>query len=234
MIRLLTKISLLVFFLISYANAEILKKLDAIDVSSEELEFLNDLDHSLNNLDLSSLVQKFHFHHSSSLNILKTPFNFNRLLSLDVISMADFRKFAILLLTTFLISFSINTTIESRYKSFSEQTRLLLSSLGNQSVRLINPKAQIDQLINGLKISNNQNYFDDRVLSLFDIFQVDELDKIEVNLDAKIAILYLDGLSSQKLNIIRNLLKSLGLQTEENFAQVQNQFNGSIKVYLND
>jgi hypothetical protein len=148
--------------------------------------------------------------------------------------MADFRKFAILLLTTFLISFSINTTIESRYKSFSEQTRLLLSSLGNQSVRLINPKAQIDQLINGLKISNNQNYFDDRVLSLFDTFQVDELDKIEVNLDAKIAILYLDGLSSQKLNIIRNLLKSLGLQTEENFAQVQNQFNGSIKVYLND
>jgi len=45
---------------------------------------------------------------------------------------------------------------------------------------------------------------------------------------------YIDGLSSQKLNIIRNLLKSLGLQTEENFAQVQNQFNGSIKVYLND
>ena len=216
------------------SNAEILKKLDAIDVSSEELEFLKDLDHSLNNLDLSSLVQKFHFHHSSSLNILKTPFNFNRLLSLDVISMADFRKFAILLLTTFFISFSINTTIESRYKSFSEQTRLLLSSLGNQSVRLINPKAQIDQLINGLKISNNQNYFDDRVLSLFDTFQVDELDKIEVNLDAKFAILYLDGLSSQKLNIIRNLLKSLGLQTEENFAQVQNQFNGSIKVYLND
>ena len=216
------------------SNAEILKKLDAIDVSSEELEFLKDLDHSLNNLDLSSLVQKFHFHHSSALNILKTPFNFNRLLSLDVISMADFRKFTILLLTTFLISFSINTTIESRYKSFSEQTRLLLSSLGNQSVRLINPKAQIDQLINGLKISNNQNYFDDRVLSLFDTFQVDELDKIEVNLDAKIAILYLDGLSSQKLNIIRNLLKSLGLQTEENFAQVQNQFNGSIKVYLND
>jgi len=172
------------------SNAEILKKLDAIDVSSEELEFLKDLDHSLNNLDLSSLVQKFHFHHSSSLNILKTPFNFNRLLSLDVISMADFRKFAILLLTTFLISFSINTTIESRYKLFSEQTRLLLSSLGNQSVRLINPKAQIDQLINGLKISNNQNYFDDRVLSLFDTFQVDELDKIEVNLDAKIAILY--------------------------------------------
>ena len=216
------------------SNAEILKKLDAIDVSSEELEFLKDLDHSLNDLDLSSLVQKFHFHHSSALNILKTPFNFNRLLSLDVISMADFRKFAILLLTTFLISFSINTTIESRYKSFSEQTRLLLSSLGNQSVRLINPKAQIDQLINGLKISNNQNYFDDRVLSLFDTFQVDELDKIEVNLDAKIAILYLDGLSSQKLNIIRNLLKSLGLQTEENFAQVQNQFNGSIKVYFND
>ena len=84
-----------------------------------------------------------------------------------------------------------------------------------------------------MKISNNQNYFDDRVLSLFDTFQVDELDKIEVNLDAKIAILYLDELSSQKLNIIRNLLKSLGLQTEENFAQVQNQFNGSIKVYLN-
>ena len=71
-------------------------------------------------------------------------------------------------------------------------------------------------------------------MSLFDTFQVDELDKIEVNLDAKFAILYLDGLSSQKLNIIRNLLKSLGLQTEENFAQVQNQFNGSIKVYLND
>ena len=216
------------------SNAEILKKLDAIDVSSEELEFLKGLDHSLNNLDLSSLVQKFHFHHPSSLNILKTPFNLNRLLSLDLINMADFRKFAILLLTTFFISFSINTTIESRYKSFSEQTRLLLSSLGNQSVRLINPKAQIDQLINGLKISNNQNYFDDRVLSLFDTFQVDELDKIEVNLDAKFAILYLDGLSSQKLNIIRNLLKSLGLQTEENFAQVQNQFNGSIKVYLND
>ena len=216
------------------SNAEILKKLDAIDVSSEELEFLKDLDHSLNNLDLSSLVHKFHFHHSSSLNILKNPFSFNRLLSLDLINMADFRKFAILLLTTFFISFSINTTIESRYKSFSEQTRLLLSSLGNQSVRLINPKAQIDQLINGLKISNNQNYFDDRVLRLFDTFQVDELDKIEVNLDAKFAILYLDGLSSQKLNIIRNLLKSLGLQTEENFAQVQNQFNGSIKVYLND
>ena len=214
------------------SNIQILNDLDALDVSSKELECLQNLEHSLNEFDLSSQVYNFHTNHSSQLNILKTPLNINRLLYLDVISVGEFRNFAIPLLTTFLLSISINITIESQNKLVSKETKQLFSNLGNQSVRLINPKAQIDQLISELQISDNKSQFDIKILDFLNNYQVDELESIEVNLDEQFTTLYLDGLSSEKLMILINLLNSSGLSTEENFAEVQNKLKGSIKVFL--
>ena len=214
------------------SNIQILNDLDVLDVSSKELECLQNLEHSLNEFDLSSQVYNFHTNHSSQLNILKTPLNINRLLYLDVISVGEFRNFAIPLLTTFLLSISINITIESQNKLVSKETKQLFSNLGNQSVRLINPKAQIDQLISELQILDNKSKFDFKILDFLNNYQLDELESIEVNLDEQFTTLYLDGLSSEKLMILINLLNSSGLSTEENFAEVQNKLKGSIKVFL--
>ena len=214
------------------SNIQILNDLDVLDVSPKELECLQNLEHSLNKFDLSSQVYNFHTNHSSQLNILKTPFNFNRLLYLDVISVGEFRNFAIPLLTTFLLSISINITVESQNKLVSKETKQLFSNLGNQSVRLINPKAQIDQLINELQILDNKSKFNFKILDFLNNYQLDELESIEVNLDEQFTTLYLDGLSSEKLMILINLLNSSGLSTEENFAEVQNKLKGSIKVFL--
>ena len=214
------------------SNIQILNDLDVLDVSPMELECLQNLEHSLNEFDLSSQVYNFHTNHSSQLNILKTPLNINRLLYLDVISVGEFRNFAIPLLTTFLLSISINITIESQNKLVSKETKQLFSNLGNQSVRLINPKAQIDQLISELQILDNKSKFDFKILDFLNNYQLDELESIEVNLDEQFTTLYLDGLSSEKLMILKNLLNSSGLSTEENFAEVQNKLKGSIKVFL--
>ena len=214
------------------SNIQILNDLDVLDVSSKELECLQNLEHSLNKFDLSSQVYNFHTNHSSQLNILKTPLNINRLLYLDVISVGEFRNFAIPLLTTFLLSISINITIESQNKLVSKETKQLFSNLGNQSVRLINPKAQIDQLISELQILDNKSKFNFKILDFLNNYQLDELESIEVNLDEQFTTLYLDGLSSEKLMILINLLNSSGLSTEENFAEVQNKLKGSIKVFL--
>ncbi len=214
------------------SNIQILNDLDVLDVSPKELECLQNLDHSLNKFDLSSQVYNFHTNHSSQLNILKTPLNINRLLYLDVIDLSEFRNFAILLLTTFLLSISINITIESQTKLVSKETKQLFSNLGNQSVRLINPKAQIDQLVSELQITENKSKFDIKILDFLNNYQVDELESIEVNLDEQFTTLYLDGISSEKLIILINLLNSSGLSTEENFEEVQNKLKGSIKVFL--
>ncbi len=214
------------------SNIQILNDLNVLDVSPMELECLQNLEHSLNEFDLSSQVYNFHTNHSSQLNILKTPLNINRLLYLDVISVGEFRNFAIPLLTTFLLSISINITIESQNKLVSKETKQLFSNLGNQSVRLINPKAQIDQLISELQILDNKSKFNFKILDFLNNYQLDELESIEVNLDEQFTTLYLDGLSSEKLMILINLLNSSGLLTEENFAEVQNKLKGSIKVFL--
>ena len=214
------------------SNIQILNDLDVLDVSPMELECLQNLEHSLNEFDLSSQVYNFHTNHSSQLNILKTPLNINRLLYLDVISVGEFRNFAIPLLTTFLLSISINITIESQNKLVSKETKKLFSNLGNQSVRLINPKVQIDQLISELQILDNKSKFNFKILDFLNNYQLDELESIEVNLDEQFTTLNLDGLSSEKLIILINLLNSSGLSTEENFAEAQNKLKGSIKVFL--
>lgn len=214
------------------SNIQILNDLDVLDVSPKELECLQNLEHSLNNFDLSSQVYNFHTNHSSQLNILKTPLNINRLLYLDVISVGEFRNFAIPLLTTFLLSISINITIESQNKLVSKETKQLFLNLGNQSVRLINPKVQIDQLVSELQITDNKSQFDIKALDFLNNYQVEELESIEVNLDEQFTTLNLDGLSSEKLIILINLLTSSGLSTEENFVETQNKLKGSIKVFL--
>ena len=214
------------------SNIQILNDLNVLDVSPMELECLQNLEHSLNDFDLSSQVYNFHTNHSSQLNILKTPLNINRLLYLDVISVGEFRNFAIPLLTTFLLSISINITIESQNKLVSKETKQLFSNLGNQSVRLINPKAQIDQLISELQILDNKSKFNFKILDFLNNYQLDELESIEVNLDEQFTTLYLDGISSEKLMILINLLNSSGLLTQENFAEVHNKLKGSIKVFL--
>ena len=214
------------------SNIQILNDLDVLDVSPKELECLQNLEHSLNKFDLSSQVYNFHTNHSSRLNILKTPLNINRLLYLDVIGVGEFRNFAIPLLIALLLSISINVTIESQNELVSKETKQLFSNLGNQSVRLINPKAQIDQLVSELQITDNKSQFDIKFLDFLYNYPVDELESIEVNLDEQFTTLYLDGLSSEKLIILINLLNSSGLSTEENFAEAQNKLKGSIKVFL--
>ena len=216
------------------SNTKILDGLETRDVVTEELVFLQNLNHTSDELDLISLVKKYHLHHLSSLNLLKSPFNIGRLLSLDLISFPDFKKFASLIFATFLVSLLINATLKSQYESVTKETKQLFLNLGNNSSRLVNPKAQIDQLVKGLKISENQNYLDSRILNFLDNYQITELKGIEINIDDKFSVIYLESLSSQKLKIIMSFLSSSNLIVEENFTEVNNQFNGSIKVLFNE
>tara|TARA_B100000003_G_scaffold144486_1_gene129886 strand:- start:491 stop:1645 length:1155 start_codon:yes stop_codon:yes gene_type:complete len=216
------------------SNTKILDGLETRDVVTEELVFLQNLNHTSDELDLISLVKKYHLHHLSSLNLLKSPFNIGRLLSLDLISFPDFKKFASLIFATFLVSLLINATLKSQYESVTKETKQLFLNLGNNSSRLVNPKAQIDQLVKGLKISDNQNYLDSRILNFLDNYQISELKGIEINTDDKFSVIYLERLSRQKLNIIMSFLSSSDLIVEENFTEVNNQFNGSIKVLFNE
>ena len=216
------------------SNTKILDGLETRDVVTEELIFLQNLNHTSDELDLISLVKKYHLHHLSSLNLLKSSFNIGRLLSLDLISFPDFTKFASLIFATFLVSLLINATLKSQYELVTKETKQLFLNLGNNSSRLVNPKAQIDQLVKGLKISENQNYLDSRILNFLDNYQITELKGIEINIDDKFSVIYLESLSSQKLNIIMSFLNSSNLIVEENFTEVNNQFNGSIKVLFNE
>ena len=216
------------------SNTKILDGLETRDVATEELKLLQNLNHIPDELDLISLVKKYHLHHLSSLNLLKSPFNIGRLLSLDLISFPDFKKFASLIFATFLVSLLINATLKSHYELVTKETKQLFLNLGNNSSRLVNPKAQIDQLVKGLKISENQNYLDSRILNFLDNYQITELKGIEINIDDKFSVIYLESLSSQKLNIIMSFLNSSNLIVEENFTEVNNQFNGSIKVLFNE
>lgn len=216
------------------SNTKILDGLETRDVVTEELVFLQNLNHTSDELDLISLVKKYHLHHLSSLNLLKSPFNIGRLLSLDLISFPDFKKFTSLIFATFLVSLLINATLKSQYESVTKETKQLFLNLGNNSSRLVNPKAQIDQLVKGLKISDNQNYLDSRILNFLDNYQITELKGIEINIDDKFSVIYLESLSSQKLKIIMSFLSSSNLIVEENFTEVNNQFNGSIKVLFNE
>ena len=216
------------------SNTKILDGLETRDVVTEELIFLQNLNHTSDELDLISLVKKYHLHHLSSLNLLKSPFNIGRLLSLDLISFPDFKKFASLIFATFLVSLLINATLKFQYESVTKETKQLFLNLGNNSSRLVNPKAQIDQLVKGLKISENQNYLDSRILNFLDNYQITELKGIEINIDDKFSVIYLESLSSQKLNIRMSFLNSSNLIVEENFTEVNNQFNGSIKVLFNE
>ena len=216
------------------SNSKILDGLETRDVATEELVFLQNLNHTSDELDLISLVKKYHLHHLSSLNLLKSPFNIGRLLSLDLISFPDFKKFASLIFATFLVSLLINATLKSQYEAVTKETKQIFLNLGNNSSRLVNPKVQIDQLVNGLKISDNQNYLDSRILNFLDNYQISELKGIEINTDDKFSVIYLESLSRQKLNIIKSFLRSSNLIIEENFTEVNNQFNGSIKVFFNE
>ena len=216
------------------SNSKILDGLETRDVATEELVFLQNLNHTSDELDLISLVKKYHLHHLSSLNLLKSPFNIGRLLSLDLISFPDFKKFASLIFATFLVSLLINATLKSQYEAVTKETKQIFLNLGNNSSRLVNPKVQIDQLVNGLKISDNQNYLDSRILNFLDNYQITEIKRIEININDKFSVIYLESLSRQKLKIIKSFLSSSNLIIEENFTEVNNQFNGSIKVFFNE
>ena len=216
------------------SNTKILDNLDTRGVAIEELVFLQNLNHSSFELDLISMVKNYHLHHSSTLNLLKSPFNISKLLSLNFISFPEFKRFTALFFAIFLASVLINATLKFHYELVTNETKRLFSNLGNNSLRLVNPSAQIDQLVTGLKISNNQNYLDSRILKFLDNYQISELKAIEINIDEKFSVLYLESLSNQKLNIIKGFLGSSNLIIEENFTEVDNQFNGSIKVLFNE
>ena len=63
------------------SNSKILDGIETRNVATEELVFLQNLNHTSDELDLISLVKKYHLHHLSSLNLLKSPSNFKSIFS---------------------------------------------------------------------------------------------------------------------------------------------------------
>ena len=115
--------------------------------------------------------------------------------------------------------------------TYKQNTVKIFEQLNPNFKRLVNARAQIDDLTRNIPKQNNISKQDLSVLQYLDSFKDDSIQGIVVNLKEQEINIQLKGLSPLKLNLLKQILKSEELNfIESDLVEKDEGFFGNLLV----
>ena len=133
----------------------------------------------------------------------------------------------IFLIAPLVISYNLNSSVNT----YKQSTEKIFEQLNPNFKRLVNARAQIDDLTRNIPKQNNISKQDLSVLKYLDAFRDDSIQKIAINLKEQEINIHLDGLPLFKLNLLKQILKSEDLNfIESDLIEKDDGFFGNLLV----
>ena len=133
----------------------------------------------------------------------------------------------IFLIAPLVISYNLNSSVNT----YKQSTVKIFEQLNPNFRRLINARAQIDDLTRNIPKQSNISKQDLGVLNYLDAFKDDSIQRIAINLKDQEIIIQLEGLPLFKLNLLKQILKSEELNfIESDLIEKDKAFFGSLRV----
>ena len=162
------------------------------------------------------------FQRKISVNYLKQKFKFSsfEFLGLSFSAM-------LLLLAPLVISYNLNSSINS----YKQSTVKIFQQLNPGFNRLVNSRAQIDDLTRDIPKQNTISKQDLIILEYLQQFKDDSIKKLSVDLQKQEISIFVEGMSALKLNALKQILQAENLTfVESSLSESNEDFFGNLLV----
>jgi len=162
------------------------------------------------------------FQRKISVNYLKQKFKFSsfEFLGLSFSAM-------LLLLAPLVISYNLNSSINS----YKQSTVKIFQQLNPGFNRLVNSRAQIDDLTRDIPKQNTISKQDLIILEYLQQFKDDSIKKLSVDLQKQEISIFVEGMSALKFNALKQILQAENLTfVESGLAKSNEDFFGNLLV----
>ena len=150
----------------------------------------------------------------------KLKFNFFEFWALNISAL-------IFLIAPLVISYNLNSSVNT----YKQSTVKIFEQLNPNFRRLINARAQIDDLTRNIPKQSNISKQDLGVLNYLDAFKDDSIQRIAINLKDQEIIIQLEGLPLFNLSLLKQILKSEELNfIESDLIEKDKAFFGNLRV----
>ena len=172
----------------------------------------------------------------SSFNLFKRKLSLQFLRSKFKLSYSESWIMAASLLIVLLAPLLINHSLHSSIASYNENTMTIFQQLNPGFKRLVNPKAQIDDLTKGVPLQSFVSSQDLQALSYVEVLSDKSIRSININFADREITTNVENLSPLKLSLFKELANSKPIKINDNgLNKGSDGWNGSLIIdYEND
>lgn len=195
--------------------------LEALKVDGKNLETIDILVEDKNLMPISSLSENFKvtpiaelrnsflaknisatgniFERNFSFNFLKSKFKFSKYENLFIVSALSI---------IFFLPLIINLNLSTSINTYNQQTEQIFKKLNPNFNQLVNPKAQIDNLITNIPENNSLSQQNLDVISYIERLSDEAVKLVDINFLNNTITLSIENLPSYKMSLFRELVKN--------------------------
>ena len=168
----------------------------------------------------------------SSFNLFKRKLSLNFLRSKFKLSYSESWIMAASLLIVLVAPLLINHSLHSSIASYNENTMTIFQQLNPGFKRLVNPKAQIDDLTKGVPLQSPVSSQDLEALSYVEVLSDKSIRSININFEGGEIKANVENLSPLKLSLFKELANSKPIKiSDSGLNKGSDGWNGSLIIY---